>query len=192
MLYISPCSRFELTTSVVICNECIGSYQSKYHTITATLLHNKHNTQQIIRQHIELTTIRVNKIMTLCRNSKLSQVLLIVIKWHWIKWRKIAPIIWFNLLPSLKFLLYVHIYQYLFLSLYIRLYIYIYIYIYKTYQMLTKLIIYRCSRCQGWEFRTILTFFRDNNWQIDNGDGNDFCSLYSCESNIFDQKLLFI
>ena len=36
MLYISPWSRFELTTSVVIDTDCIGSCKSNYHTITAT------------------------------------------------------------------------------------------------------------------------------------------------------------
>ena len=36
MLYTSPRSRFELTTSVVIGIDCIGSCKSNYHTITAT------------------------------------------------------------------------------------------------------------------------------------------------------------
>ena len=36
MLYISPCSRFELTTSVVIGTDYIGSCKSNYNTITAT------------------------------------------------------------------------------------------------------------------------------------------------------------
>ena len=36
MLYISPWSRFELTTSVVIGIDCICSCKSNYHTITAT------------------------------------------------------------------------------------------------------------------------------------------------------------
>jgi len=36
MLYTSPCSRFELTTSVMIGTDCIGSYISNYHPITAT------------------------------------------------------------------------------------------------------------------------------------------------------------
>jgi len=36
MLYTSPCSRYELTTSVVIGTDCIGSCKSNYHTITAT------------------------------------------------------------------------------------------------------------------------------------------------------------
>jgi hypothetical protein len=36
MLYTSPCSRFELTTLVVIGTDCIGSCKSNYHTITAT------------------------------------------------------------------------------------------------------------------------------------------------------------
>jgi hypothetical protein len=37
MLYTSPWSRFELTTSVVIGTDCIGSCKSNYHTITATV-----------------------------------------------------------------------------------------------------------------------------------------------------------
>ena len=36
MLYTSLWSRFELTTSVVISTDCIGSCISNYHTITAT------------------------------------------------------------------------------------------------------------------------------------------------------------
>jgi hypothetical protein len=37
MLCISSWSRFELTTSVVIRTDCIGSCKSNYHTITATM-----------------------------------------------------------------------------------------------------------------------------------------------------------
>ena len=37
MLYTSPWSRFELTTSVVIGTDCIGSCKSNYHTIRATM-----------------------------------------------------------------------------------------------------------------------------------------------------------
>jgi hypothetical protein len=36
MFYTSPWSRFEITTSVVIGTDCIGSYKSNCHTITAT------------------------------------------------------------------------------------------------------------------------------------------------------------
>ena len=36
MLYTSPWSRFELTTSVVIGTGCIGSCKSNYHTMMAT------------------------------------------------------------------------------------------------------------------------------------------------------------
>ena len=36
MLYTSPWSRFELTTSVVIGTDCIGGCRSNYHAITAT------------------------------------------------------------------------------------------------------------------------------------------------------------
>jgi hypothetical protein len=39
MLYTSPWSRFELTTSVVIGTDCIDSCKSNYHTITATRAH---------------------------------------------------------------------------------------------------------------------------------------------------------
>ena len=38
MLYTSPWSRFELTTSVVIGTDCIGSCKPNYHTITATMV----------------------------------------------------------------------------------------------------------------------------------------------------------
>jgi hypothetical protein len=37
MLYTSLWSRFEHTTSGVIGTDCIGSYKSNYHTITATM-----------------------------------------------------------------------------------------------------------------------------------------------------------
>ena len=36
MLYTSPWSRFEQTTSEVIDTDCIGNCTSNYHTITAT------------------------------------------------------------------------------------------------------------------------------------------------------------
>jgi hypothetical protein len=36
MLYTSPSSRFELTTSMIIGTDCTGSCKSIYHTITAT------------------------------------------------------------------------------------------------------------------------------------------------------------
>ena len=36
MLYTSPWSRFELTTSVMIGTDCISSCRPNYHTITAT------------------------------------------------------------------------------------------------------------------------------------------------------------
>ena len=39
MLYTSPWSRFELTTSMVIGTNCIGSCKSKYHTIWYFLFH---------------------------------------------------------------------------------------------------------------------------------------------------------
>jgi hypothetical protein len=37
MLYTSPWSRFELTTSVVIGTDCIGSCKSNYHAITTMI-----------------------------------------------------------------------------------------------------------------------------------------------------------
>jgi len=41
-LYTSPCSRFELTTSVVIGTDYIGSCKCNYHTITATTVPLRH------------------------------------------------------------------------------------------------------------------------------------------------------
>jgi hypothetical protein len=41
MLYTSPWSRFELTTSVVIGTDCIGSCKSIYHTLKATTVPDK-------------------------------------------------------------------------------------------------------------------------------------------------------
>ena len=41
MLYTSPWSRFEFTTSVVIGNDYVGSCESNYHTITATTAPNQ-------------------------------------------------------------------------------------------------------------------------------------------------------
>jgi hypothetical protein len=38
MLYTSPWSRYEPTTSVVIGTDCIVSFKSNYHTITATTI----------------------------------------------------------------------------------------------------------------------------------------------------------
>jgi hypothetical protein len=40
MLYNSPWSRFELTTSVMICTDCKSSCTSNYHMITATTVLN--------------------------------------------------------------------------------------------------------------------------------------------------------
>jgi hypothetical protein len=37
MLYISPWVGFELTTLVVICTDCIGSYKTNYHTTTTAI-----------------------------------------------------------------------------------------------------------------------------------------------------------
>jgi hypothetical protein len=47
MLYTSPWSRFELTTSVVIGTNYIGSCKSKYHTSTVT-------TAPVISSHVQL------------------------------------------------------------------------------------------------------------------------------------------
>ena len=41
MLYTSLWSGFELTTSVLICTDCIGSCKSNYHTITPTAAQRK-------------------------------------------------------------------------------------------------------------------------------------------------------
>ena len=52
MLYTSPWSRFELTTSVVIGTDCIGSCKSNYHTITAT-------TAPVVRIYLTRPSIKI-------------------------------------------------------------------------------------------------------------------------------------
>ena len=47
MLYTSPRSRFELTTSVVIGTDYIGSCKSNYHTITVTTTPECFDSQQV-------------------------------------------------------------------------------------------------------------------------------------------------
>ena len=54
MLYTSPWSRFELTTSVVIGTDCIGSCKSNYHTITATTTIWNYNDYININKSIEI------------------------------------------------------------------------------------------------------------------------------------------
>ena len=49
MLYTSPWSRFELSTSLVIGTDCIGSCTSNYHTITTTILKYKDSKKQHLR-----------------------------------------------------------------------------------------------------------------------------------------------
>jgi hypothetical protein len=48
MLYTSPWSRFELTTSVVIGTDCIGNCKSNYHTITAMTAQPRHQVLQLV------------------------------------------------------------------------------------------------------------------------------------------------
>jgi hypothetical protein len=49
ILCTSPCSRFELTTSVVISTDCIGSCKSHYHKITATTAPFRHGIRIVIQ-----------------------------------------------------------------------------------------------------------------------------------------------
>jgi len=61
MLCTSPWSRFELTTSVVIDTNCIGSCKSNYHTITATTVHwnSCNNNIMLIQVHIAYLSVIV-------------------------------------------------------------------------------------------------------------------------------------
>jgi hypothetical protein len=54
MLYTLPCSRFELTTSVVIGTDCIGSCKSNYHAImTTTTLIQWHGSSGVVLNFID-------------------------------------------------------------------------------------------------------------------------------------------
>jgi hypothetical protein len=61
MLCTSPWSMFELTTSVVIGTNCIGSCKSNYHTITATTVHwnSCNNNIMLIQVHIAYLSVIV-------------------------------------------------------------------------------------------------------------------------------------
>ena len=54
MLYTQPCSRFELTVSVVIGIDCICSCKSNYHTITATTA--REATEDILSHNVGSST----------------------------------------------------------------------------------------------------------------------------------------
>ena len=73
MLYTSPWSTFELTTSVVIGTDCIGSCKSNYHTITATTTpppfpHKK--TQIGIKIYSEICLNRTSLGPTFCHRNR--------------------------------------------------------------------------------------------------------------------------
>ena len=63
MLYSSPASEFELTTSVVIGTGCIGSCKFDYHTITATTAPLENwETLQVNNTYISSIITQVNQI----------------------------------------------------------------------------------------------------------------------------------
>ena len=69
MLYTSPWSKFELTTSVVIGTDCIGSCKSNYHAITATTLILKIICQFDVR-HIRMWQIKaITSVVKVSMNS---------------------------------------------------------------------------------------------------------------------------
>jgi hypothetical protein len=49
----TPVARYELTTSVVIGTDCIGSCKSNYHTITTTTIHVERKVRNSISWDIE-------------------------------------------------------------------------------------------------------------------------------------------
>jgi hypothetical protein len=55
MLYTSPWSRFELTTSVVIGTDCIDSCKSNYHTITAMTIPLKRGICYLVKIYVNWT-----------------------------------------------------------------------------------------------------------------------------------------
>jgi hypothetical protein len=62
MLYTSPWSRIELTTSVMIYTDCIGSCKSNYHVITSMTAHILHgNALQNIKRKNALVLLQYSK-----------------------------------------------------------------------------------------------------------------------------------
>ena len=91
MLYTSPWSRFELTTSVVIGTDYIGSCKSNYHTITATTtptiskktdINNK-SFKKYQRYHqlslIHMTTSVIRRLNILCIMFKITAFFIITL-----------------------------------------------------------------------------------------------------------------
>ena len=83
MLYTPPWSRFELTTSVVIGTDCMGSCTSNYHTITAmTTPHNKnsHEHNKSDHEHIKSNHEHINILFTFRSIPYTSQTIYSVLK----------------------------------------------------------------------------------------------------------------
>ena len=76
MLYILPWSRFELTTSVVIGTDCIGSCKSNYHTITTTTAPTENITRTVIVWHRTTIKLLLLYIYTLIKDNVRSCVYL--------------------------------------------------------------------------------------------------------------------
>jgi hypothetical protein len=72
MLYTSPWSRFELTTSVVIGTGCIGSCKSNYYTITAMTAPFISWTNCFICLNMCIKT--TPKVLKDCRNSPINNI----------------------------------------------------------------------------------------------------------------------
>ena len=67
MLYTSPWSRFQLTTSVVLGTDCIGSCKSNYHTITVT------TALYVIIHHVLIQCILGHKTQTFSLKNLVSE-----------------------------------------------------------------------------------------------------------------------
>jgi hypothetical protein len=81
MLYTSPWSRFEFTTSVVIGNDCVGSCESNYHTITATTAPNQiwefkyfEISKILISKYLNQIDIQLNIYITMLLNAKKNTI----------------------------------------------------------------------------------------------------------------------
>jgi hypothetical protein len=80
MLYTSPWSRFELTTSVVIGTDCISSCKTNYHMITAST--GSLNVIRKMESDINLVWVAVNECEHICwKKISILRTQLPVIRW---------------------------------------------------------------------------------------------------------------
>ena len=83
MLYTSPLSKFELTTSVVIGTDCIGSCKSNYHTIMATTAPLYLGWYSYSWPFIEILHVKLINGKLMSKQSAIKKIIIPQAGYHW-------------------------------------------------------------------------------------------------------------